>query len=410
MSTARLNRRLEVSSQTEPEPVSIQVHIDTALHKKLIKLNGVPVYPSDSPIALSRIANALSQVNRALKKKSLSDSKRLLLEDYKCVLLESISTHLDSLLSNRSTADNEDQKKKSRGVLGWLKTGFIFLISLVGLAESSAGCYLGMSNLLSLLIPTISQFWLMAATIGVMAINVVLFAAFEVDMLKSMLNINTPNAARKIIETHQKQVEHVAAINNKLTDINVINQVTRHQYQQLINITMQLNDDAKLKEMTYQKYREHPVKKILRLTLTVAGAAICGLGSYWGGSMMLAAIAAPLVGTPVGWCILGGLVLSNLVFYLAMQGSGMKSLFNPCMTAFNSMKATLQKFMPQSQDNLNRITLGNKHVFKRTTELRTAGDIARPLVRDNHDGDRLFQPKRLTVAALVDPILPRYKP
>jgi hypothetical protein len=389
----------------------LRLHIDTAVHKKLIKLSHIAVQPSDSPISLSSIATTLTQINRSLKNKSLSDSKRLLLEDYKRMIIESILTYLNSF--NRLNRVNEEttrQQKKGRGVLGWLKAGFIFLISLVGLAESSAGSYLGMSNLLSQLFSNISNFWLLAATIGVTAINFVLFIAFEIDMLKTMFNFSSGSTAKKIIETHEKQINTLELINKKLVDINLISQVTQNEYRQLANLTTKLNKDAESKRSTYEKYKEHPFKKIVRIALTVAGAALCGLGSYWGGGMMLAAIAAPLVGTPLGWCIIGGLILSNLVFYFAMQGTGIKNLFNPCMSAFKKMKEILRHFTTNSENDFSRIMLTNKNAFKKRSTNDAALDLARPRSMLTEQTDRLVSDRGPTVEALVDPSYSRYRP
>lgn len=411
MSTTRLNRQLAAVTENSTEPVLIKLNITTALHKKLLKLNHIDIYADTTNVTINHLSATISQINRALKKTSLSNSKRLLLEEYKLAILQSILSYLNTFnRSNHLATDSNETKKKSRGILGWLKTGFIFLISLIGLAESSVGSFLGMRNLLSLIAPNIGNFWLMAATLGVTAINFVLFIAFEVDMLKSLFNIGSRSTAKKIIETHQKQINEIASLNQKLTDIYLINNVTQHQYQQLVTMTTKFNRDARLKHQTYQEYREHPFKKTARLALTVLGAGICGLGSYWGGSVALAAIAAPLVGTPIGWCIIGGLVLSNLVFYFAMQGTGIKNLFNPCMNAFNSMKETLKKFSPHTENDLCRIKLANRNAFKSQHRSILAGDLARPSLREDHKDDLFFTERKRMVDALTDSYQPRYRP
>src|SRR5690606_8931368 len=66
-------------------------------------------------------------------------------------------------------------------------------------------------------------------------------------------------------------------------------------------------------------------------------------GALFETKALIAVLFAPLLGTPVGWAIVGVAMLSSLLLYAAMRGKGMQSLMNPEAHKFSVVRKHLDK-------------------------------------------------------------------
>jgi hypothetical protein len=319
-------------------------------------LDIVPVLDVESTVV------SLESINKQLRNKKLSDTKIITLEIEKTSLIQSILSYVNAKKAKANTPSIA-KKTSRRSWLDWLKVGFFGFVSVIGLLFNSLITFLGARLMFITIFPAINTIVLMAMSLLITAINSIQFIAFEVGLLKSILGVKTTTNAKKIIEQHEMQVNAIHEINIALSNINVLAGFTQQAFVKFKFIGLKLNQDIINKKEIYKEYKEHPILKAIRWALTGFGALILASGAFYGGMNFLPMVAPVLVGTVAGWLIIGTFIFSSVVFYFAMQGAGMTSLFQSTMSEFNALKNKLNVFDVKTEQNFNQ-TLLNKHVFK----------------------------------------------
>lgn len=317
----------------------------------------------DNAIRIADVVNTLERINLLLTNNELVDKKKIFLENFKLAVLKGVDKYLDDLNYCQHRIEPVVETKPS-GWWHWLKVGFLSLFALIGLTESSVMTFLGATVLLTSLFPAIPFAAMITIAALFTAINGIQFIAFEVGILKNMFGVSSNAVAKKMIEAHEQQIDVTGQINHRLADVNVLYRMTKEQFLQFKKIAVKCNQDVDLKRVTYFEYKEHPAKKALRLTFTGFGALMAIVGSYFGATMFLTTMAPAMLGTPLGWIIIGGLVVSSVVFYLAMQGKGMKDMFNPWMKLFDHVKEKVKAFHTVNDEEFNHVLM-NQKIFRK---------------------------------------------
>lgn len=302
-----------------------------------------------------------TRINDSLAKESLNDEERALLENDKTKVLSDFKQHLKGL-ANIQKKKKAHHEAPSSSLFYWIKVGVLGLVSLIGLAQGSIGGYLGANTLFSQLISSIHSAWLTVIAVAVTAINVILFTAFEIDMLKSLLGISNQSAAGKMIAEHEKQIELATKINAQIESACVVSQSNFQEYKAMVDLSNAINSDIDIKKKTYREYVEHPIKAGIRWFLTGCGAIMTCLSSYWAGIALLTGLSASLVGTPAGWAIISILTATSLILYFAMEGSSIRNMLNPTLGAFDRVKEKLNNFACK-QDFENQSLLLNRSLI-----------------------------------------------
>lgn len=391
MSFLRVRKYLEEKAK---KSVSLQREIELVT---LRNMRGVPIYINGQWVYVDDILAVLRSINDILNNKATDDKLKLALEEYKLSIIQSILSHLN-YLSEESNKAGQTKKEMGSKIVWWLKVCGLILISLIGLVEGCIDGFLGATKFMADLIPNISNGWLIGSALAITAINVVLFIAFEVGMLKKLVGVSTSTSATKIMDLTAKQSQHLTKINSKITDGLVLQKLTLNEYQGLSDIVTSLNEDLGSKKVLFEEYEERPFIKAMRWIVTGLGAVLCGLGSYFGAASMLAYVALPLVGTPVGWIIIGVLVASALVFYISMQGRGMLNLFNPLLKTFNHVKAALSEFIPRDQEYFKKREPKETVEILKTIEIFKIDDLSENICKHHEQkANKQITPRALSL-------------
>ena len=317
---------------------------------------------NNKKIRIADVANMLDRINLQLVSDNLKDSKKISLEKLKLTVMDAVNKYLQDLNYNIQQEAATEEKPSSK-IWYWVKVGFMALIGLIGLTESSVMTFLGARVLLLSLFPAIPLPALLSVAILFTVINAIQFIGFEIGILRTMFGVNTNGSLKKIIDTHEQQIVTTAGINKSLTDVNILCHLTKQDFMQFKKIAVKCNEDVEIKKTTYHEYKEHPVKKVFRLAFTGFGAIMSVVGSYFGATMFLTTMAPAMLGTPVGWIVIGGLVVSSVVFYFAMQAKAMRDMFNPLMKQFDNVKDDVQAFHTVTDAEFNHVLL-NENIFK----------------------------------------------
>lgn len=352
--------------------------ISDKLPKEIGKINGIPVFENQAAVSLDQLSDLLDQINSLLTDTKLSDKNRVLLEAYKLAVYKSVLSHLKHLPTQGIKKDKDKivTKKPSR-LLRYLKMGFLGLMTIVGMAEDSIMVFVGMREMIVAIIPTIASAWLIVIPLVFVAISMIQFFGFEVGMLKEALGIKNRNTAKLLIETHEKQIDATHELNNRLVNVSIITHLDKLDYSAFMNIGVKANEDVQNKKTSvYTEYKEHPAKKALRVFLTVFGGVLVVAGSYFGAISLLGVVGATLIGTPAGWAIIGVLVASALVFYLAMQNKSVKAMLNPALALFDKVKERLLTFKIKEKLDFEKVLKLPKVLGQYASNITTGLDLA----------------------------------
>ena len=219
------------------------------------------------------------------------------------------------------------------------------------------------------LIPGISNPVLLVASIAFTVLSSVLFYAFEVTFLKDALGIHYKNTdVALFVEIYTSQLKTTISINQLLTTIHM-QEVKNSVYNEYIQLTNLLNQDLRSKHAAIGPYPESILKKILKVGILAFGALSSIAGSYFFANALLTVLAASLVGTPVGWAIIGLTVLAGLGFYYAMDATSMIRLANPAFDKYHLLKKELEQFKDIYHDDLNLVTsIKDRFIEKKPTQ------------------------------------------
>ncbi len=286
-----------------------------------------------------------------------SDYESSTLEQDKIVFLKKTKAELKRCI--RGTAETsvmqaEEIATTSRWKQLGKKAGYYFLI-FFGLLEDLCGNYIFSSNLFSL-IPNLANPYVFVFSIAYTLLNETLFYAFNAPYLQEGLGLFPSKQDKSYVQEYGQQLKLIKSINGLLRDLNCRDMDRRH-YEQYIELAKTLNQDLieKKEGLLAQPEQESTLRKVLRGSLVTFGVISRGLGSYFMAKTLLMALAAPLVGTPLGWILIGFTVVSGLGFYCAMEAECTMSLVSPFRQQFKALKQAVLKFKPQDSNCLDKL-------------------------------------------------------
>lgn len=400
---------------TELPLISFKISDD--LQKKISHFHNFPGYHNDQNITIDDIYHALNRVNVLLAKRDLYSSQRVTLEKYKLALMQNAVDGLACLAEE--VHPKKAKKQPESWVWYWCKVAGLVLFSLVGFVQSNILSFVGIQSLINTLLPAIA----FPGPIIISVIITIVFAAqylvFNVNSLRELLGIKVIDHKKSIMHVHEKQIQLTKTLNDHMSDANIIPHLHRKEYSAFRNIAISCNHDILEKRKTYKEYKKSPFVRAVTYIFLGLGAIFTACYGYFGATSLLALVAAPLLGTPVGWGIVAGLMLTGLIFYFALQVKSTTRAMNPLMDLFEKIKEKVNSFRVKDEMDFAK-TLANDRIFKPEdsceNELRTSKDnmvvldVARPvLTKASHDV-RLFRshdPEKLLSKYQMDLALPQ---
>lgn len=364
----------------EPIPRAIPLNVPKPLSEKITaEFGDIPANPTISGL------NALfKKMNEHLDNPKENERKKLILEQYKLALMQAVLAYVDQLNETPKIPEKKEDKKLFGFVpekySPWLKGGFLFLISAVGMVEASIEVFLGAKLLLLGLIPLIAPQVLLISCIAITVIACIQFIGFEVWMLQNLFGFSNDSLAKQRMGCHEEQIKLTDLINKRLLTPSIPHQLSPADYLLLTNTVKRFNNDIEEKKSKYKKYEESFSRKAARWSLTGIGALLTGVGSYFGAYSFLAAVAAPLLGTPLGWAFSAALIMSALVFYFAMEGEGFSHLFDSGSKEFKKVQQQLDPFITHRsyyEKQYDALYQHGAYVPKKSRQIQTL-DLAYP--------------------------------
>ena len=227
-----------------------------------------------------------------------------------------------------------------------------YLFLALGLIKNSVGSYM-YGNTLFALIPGVSDPLLVFLSLIYLAVNTVLFYAFEVSFIKEALGImDASTDLSLLLDIYSKQFKTTLVINKLFFTLPML-LVDDSTYDEYVELVTLINKDLEFKRKNMGSYQEPTFKYYLRIGVLT----FCGLTSvaesYFVANALMAAIAASLAVTPIGWGIIMLSISVDLAFNYAMAVSSMMQMVNPDYDNYQSIKKEWAQFDEKAcQDNL----------------------------------------------------------
>ncbi len=227
---------------------------------------------------------------------------------------------------------------------------FYNLLLVFGLFQDAVGSYL-FWNALFLLIPSLSNPVLMALSFAATALSSLLFYAFQVTFLKAAFDLPQDHThLGLLLASYSSQLETTTAINQVLSSMWMI-PVDDSVYDEYIELLTLLNQDLQHKHNHMSAYPDTTFKQILKASTLVFGVFASIANSYFTTNLLMGLIAAPLLGTPVGWAIVLLSIVTDLGYYYAMGATSIVQLIHPDFQHYQAFKDHLESFHATYQDH-----------------------------------------------------------
>lgn len=279
---------------------------------------------------------------RALERQELEAKKLAIIQELKRRISDALRED-----SSKSIPKSEDCKAVNY---------FAYYFCLFGgCVQTGSESYLFGSTLFAL-IPGLANPWLLFVSLVYVALDAILFYAFDAAQLRESLNVKyTSTGVSKLLETYAEQLQEVTELNLKLKEYLVVNGLSKIQYTEFVSCLKIFNSDIIKKQETIGNYPESNWRKFCKSAIWVFGAFASVAGDYFIASALLGLIRSSLVGTPIGWVITILLTLSGLGLYCAMEGRSVANLVNPDFQAFKDLKKDLTLFGKNNNEKLGMV-------------------------------------------------------
>lgn len=301
----------------------------------------------------------------------IKNKEILTLKRYRLFILKTVEAHLNKIITNPSMPKNlllAQAKDKSKAKESFLMfctrriTYYILLFS--GIIMDSAASFLGTQGILAyftILSPTAS----LAIGLVFSFINSALFYSFDAGMLRKALHITAIDEDSQRLDLDDSEIESTRRITRKMKEPDIINLLDKESYKAFAEATAIFNEGINAKKADYQQApAENSWLRIFRHTVTGIGCIMMLGTGYFMTSSLLAFFTASLLGTPIGWAIVGFGMISTLAYFLSMRGSAVVHMLNPALQRFDELKQKLDHFESIEKDDLTYKYKKQKEEFK----------------------------------------------
>jgi hypothetical protein len=270
-------------------------------------------------------------------------TEQLVIKKYKLALLKAFEAHLKKMALPNSV---EPQKKKTSAVKYWGSRIVFSVLLFTGLTMDGIASFLGVQQILSL-VSVFSSAFSLALGIIFCLINTALFYSFEAGLLKKALGIESVNTTTQHYDLDDEEIEATKHINKMMMAH------PRSSFSSAFaTIVTSFNKNIIAKNANFQ---EPPSEKgyhlAFRHAITAIGAIMQISSGYFLAASLLAFVAPALIGTPIGWAIVGFGMLTYLAFFLAMRGQAVSHMFNPAKEKFDMITTKLDSFEAKSEQD-----------------------------------------------------------
>lgn len=212
------------------------------------------------------------------------------------------------------------------------------LILSFGILQRAVGSYLFGSTVF-LLIPHISSPVLIALSMFFVALDSLLFYAFEVSFLKSIMGIKDEQTGLGLLnQIYLEQRASAKKINRALNNVDSL-EWNDHERQVFMRCKNLFNDHLLEKLNSMQAPQRSWAMGCLEYAVVAFGAFSSIVDSYFAFTVLHIAFL-----TPIGFIVALGMAIAGLALYYGMGVQSVNKLINPDLESFEVLQEKLSKF------------------------------------------------------------------
>jgi hypothetical protein len=316
-------------------------------------------------ISADYLVNEFKILNIISVETNLEHEERILIEEYKAILISVVKSHLQKTINHHNNADESTRtdkfnKYKQSGL--WLifaiLMGFEFAPMVIG------GLMYAKESLSTLIpyIPTVLASSNVMTLIGLGCIFNSIFGGicFVAPILMERLGIISQNKYKLLTKYYQIQIDGTEAIN---TIMSCNNDLTSKDYWFYAKITKALNQNIQLLNNYYPKVKESIFSRAFGIVMTILIGIQCVAGSlYMSGGVVGWWTASALTGTALATAMPFTIAAVAVLFFVPqlainciLRTYSAKKMIDPAMEQFNEIKNRLQNFEPVTPKILDEI-------------------------------------------------------
>jgi hypothetical protein len=297
-------------------------------------------------IKLEELLIELNHLCNFEKRNRLTDVKLLCLESYKLFLMKTVKNIISSSMPKK--------RKKLKPKISITKKYFNYLmfgaLSFGGMLLDAIGNFIAAISIFNL-VPFVSPIILIFSAIGIAVINTIIFLGFDIRLLGNKFGILFSSPSNKLYDVYDDQIKITKTINRMLLKTNIQNNLSSDEKSNFKKIISTCNNDIVYKNNSLQLYREKPSKKIARYAVTAVGLVTAIGGNYFFASALLTILGTSLLGTPLGWAIVGGCMAIGVGYFLSKGAANLYALLNPNANRIKVVKEKLSDFVKNNYIN-----------------------------------------------------------
>jgi hypothetical protein len=278
-------------------------------------------------------------------------------------ILEIIRLTLQSLDTSIRRANNRTQstpsytRQTSKSYLPLLARKFYFcFLATFAILQDISGQFVFGTTLFSF-IPGINVATIMVASFFYVGLNAILLYKFEISNIKETLNIPySTTTVEELIATYRKQIKLISSIIKHLSKLESL-KLTSEAYKAYWTFAQTLDQRLRSKLTGIVQHQPSILKKSLKFFILTVGVISNTASSYFWTHEILATFAYSLVGTPLGWCIIGLSILAGVGYYYLKDGINIARFVSPGYDEFKLMTREFNCFKKDDGNDLNKIFL-----------------------------------------------------
>lgn len=356
-SRTQINRGLGIETDI-PKPCMLSFNMSVELRAKLVamkkkfstRFQDIELL-DDGEISISKISYCFDLLCAFSQEEDITDEQKVMIENYKFAI--------STALYNKLQIVPETPKEKPSPSLFWriVEYGKMVVFFLASLAVQIFGViseFLGISEMLLALIPIITNPILLAISVILTAVSVFVQLAGQVKTVGEEFGIKFKTDAKELFKTYYKELKQAKKINLLLRDTEVAGSFSDDERQDFTKLARKITNNIACKQAVLSEYEEPLWKKIIRWSLLVFGIVTTLAGSYFGALSILTMAAPLLIGTPVGWAIIGVVAVSSLVLFIYANYDSILNLLNPALERVKKFMDKLEKFLADPNNDYEK--------------------------------------------------------
>ncbi|MCC2667059.1 MAG: hypothetical protein K0S63_975 [Gammaproteobacteria bacterium] len=297
-----------------------------------------PAFSDDQPASSSPVEQEV--------KASVSEQDKIAIEESRLKIMKEMLAYLK---------ENGDTQKKDplqeavpqSSTKWWAKPVYVFLM-LFNVLFMAIGGFLGAREILVDIISYLSPVIINLISGCLAACECAMSYSISSPYVKKGLGLPEDEIARTIAIIQNEQCQTTEAINAKLLSPQYYQSMTPSDYSEYTKLSSLFNDYiSNIKPIEFQ---EPVFKKRIRLFFTAVNMVLMMTNSFYMTTALLKVVAATLVGTPIGWAMIAGVILIQLAATSIMRSESMFEMLNPEVVKIKEANKRIKSFKNKTKD------------------------------------------------------------